>query len=84
MLRFKECISWCDELGIDYITSWLLSRENLMRSEAELEQYFKVLNELFEELVIDDIVDNYKIQFIIKLNTFFRSSYIHLFGNIIP
>ena len=35
-----------------------------MRSEAELEQYFKVLNELFEELVIDDIVDNYKIQFI--------------------
>ena len=64
MLRFKECISWCDELGIDYITSWLLSRENLMRSEAELEQYFKVLNELFEELVIDDIVDNYKIQFI--------------------
>ena len=50
--------------GIDYITSWLLSRENLMRSEEELEQYFKVLNELFEELVIDDIVDNYKIQFI--------------------
>ena len=24
MVRFKECLSWCDELGIDYVTSWLL------------------------------------------------------------
>ena len=29
MVRFKECLSWCDELGIDYVTSWLLSKENL-------------------------------------------------------
>jgi undecaprenyl pyrophosphate synthase len=30
MTRLKECIGWCDEVGIDYITSWLLSRENLI------------------------------------------------------
>ena len=64
MVRFKECLSWCDELGISYVTSWLLSRENLVRSEEELEPYFLVLNELFEELIIDDLVDNFKIQFI--------------------
>ena len=64
MVRFKECLSWCDELGIDYVTSWLLSKENLSRSEEELEPYFIVLNELFEELIIDDLVDNFKIQFI--------------------
>ncbi len=64
MVRFKECLSWCDELGIDYVTSWLLSKENLSRSEEELEPYFIVLNELFEELLIDDLVDNFKIQFI--------------------
>ena len=64
MVRFKECLSWCDELGIDYVTSWLLSKENLSRPEEELEQYFIVLNELFEELIIDDLVDNFKIQFI--------------------
>ncbi len=64
MVRFKECISWCDELGIDYVTSWLLSKENLSRPEEELEPYFIVLNELFEELIIDDLVDNFKIQFI--------------------
>ncbi len=64
MVRFKECLSWCDELGIDYVTSWLLSKENLTRPEEELEPYFIVLNELFEELIIDDLVDNFKIQFI--------------------
>ena len=40
MVRFKECLSWCDELGIDYVTSWLLSKENLSRPEEELEPYF--------------------------------------------
>ena len=64
MVRFKECISWCDELGITYLTSWLLSRENLLRPKEELEPYFIVLNELFEELIIDDLVDNFKIKFI--------------------
>ena len=64
MVRFKECLSWCDELGIDYVTSWLLSKENLSRPEEELEPYFIDLNELFEELLIDDLVDNFKIQFI--------------------
>ena len=28
MTRLKECIAWCDEVGIDYITSWLLSRRS--------------------------------------------------------
>ena len=64
MTRLKECIAWCDEVGIDYITSWLLSRENLSRPIDELGPYFQVLNELFEELLIDDVVDNFKIQFI--------------------
>ena len=42
----------------------MLSKENLSRPEEELEPYFIVLNELFEELIIDDLVDNFKIQFI--------------------
>ena len=64
MVRFKECLAWCDELGIDNITSWLLSKENLSRPEEELNSYYLVLNELFEELLIDDLVDNFKINFV--------------------
>ena len=62
MTRLKECIAWCDDVGIDYITSWLLSRENLARPKEELEPYFEILNELFEDLLIDDVVDNFKIE----------------------
>ena len=64
MTRLKECIAWCDDVGIDYITSWLLSRENLARPKEELEPYFEILNKLFEDLLIDDVVDNFKIEFI--------------------
>ena len=64
MTRLKECIAWCDDVGIDHITSWLLSRENLARPKEELEPYFEILNELFEDLLIDDVVDNFKIEFI--------------------
>ena len=53
MTRLKECIAWCDDVGIDYITSWLLSRENLARPKEELEPYFEILNELFEDLLIE-------------------------------
>jgi len=48
MVRFKECVSWCDELGIKHITSWLLSKENLSRPQEELEPYYKVVNERFD------------------------------------
>lgn len=68
MNRLKECIAWCDEVGIEYITSWLLSKENLGRPKEELEPYFAILNELFEELLIDDVVDNFKIEFIGSTN----------------
>ena len=64
MNRFKDCLAWCDNVGIEYITSWLLSRENLSRPKSELDPYFEVLNQLFEELLIDDVVDNFKVEFI--------------------
>ena len=64
MVRFKECLAWCDELGINHITSWLLSKENLSRPKEELDSYYLVLNELFKELLIDDLVDNFKINFV--------------------
>lgn len=64
MERLKDCLLWCDEAGIGHVTSWLLSRENLARPSEELGPYYEVLNELFEDLLIDDVVDNFKITFI--------------------
>lgn len=64
MKTFRECVMWCNEFDIEHLTSWLLSKENLERPREELDPYFKVLEELFKDLIIDDLFDNYKIQFI--------------------
>lgn len=34
--RIAHLLAWCDEVGIDYVTLWLLSTDNLNRPEAEL------------------------------------------------
>ena len=64
MKIFRECVAWCDEFNIKHITSWLLSKENLERPQEELAPYFKVLEELFRDLTIDDLFDNYRIRFV--------------------
>ena len=61
---FKECLSWCNELNINHITSWLLSKENLNRPNEELDPYYKVIEELFNDFTISDTFDNYKIRFV--------------------
>lgn len=50
MHRFEDFLDWNAELGVEAVTGWLLSRENLDRSAAELEPYFDVLVELFDRL----------------------------------
>ncbi|HSJ28147.1 MAG TPA: polyprenyl diphosphate synthase [Acidimicrobiia bacterium] len=50
MRRFEDFCDWSAELGIEAITGWLLSRENLDRPAEELDPYFEVLVELFERL----------------------------------
>lgn len=50
MRRFEDFVGWAEELGIEAITGWVLSKENLDRPEDELADYFDVLIELFGRL----------------------------------
>ncbi len=50
MRKFVELLDWVDELDIPALTCWLLSKENLQRPSEELEPYFDVLIELFDEI----------------------------------
>ncbi|MCH8612159.1 isoprenyl transferase [Arsenicicoccus dermatophilus] len=34
--RIEHLLTWCDEVGIEFVTLWLLSTDNLTRPEAEL------------------------------------------------
>jgi len=50
MARFNDFLDWSHELGVPVVTAWVLSRENLVRPESELNPYFEVLGEFFGEL----------------------------------
>ncbi len=50
MQKFVEFLHWSAELEIPAVTCWLLSKENLARPDEELEPYYEVLQELFEEI----------------------------------
>jgi len=50
MAKLEELLEWCAVLGINAVTAWVLSTENLRRPAAELNPYFEVLTELFERL----------------------------------
>lgn len=50
MVRFNDFLDWAHELGVPVVTAWVLSRENLVRSDTELRPYFEVLSEFFGEL----------------------------------
>lgn len=50
MRKFEEFLHWCEDLGIEAVTCWLLSTENLARPAHELEPYYDVLIELFDRI----------------------------------
>jgi short-chain Z-isoprenyl diphosphate synthase len=48
--RIKELLRWCDEAGIEHVTLWLLSTDNLSRSASELDPLLKIIDDLVGEL----------------------------------
>lgn len=50
MKKFVEFLGWAEDLEIPAVTCWLLSTENLSRPQEELEPYYDVLIDLFEEI----------------------------------
>jgi short-chain Z-isoprenyl diphosphate synthase len=50
MDKVVEFLGWCGEFEIPAVTGWLLSQDNLQRSDQELEPYYRVLRDLFDRL----------------------------------
>ena len=50
MDKFVEFLGWTSELGIDAVTGWLLSTQNLKRPAEELNELFEVFIEFFGRL----------------------------------
>lgn len=48
--KIAELLGWCDELGVDVATIYLLSTENLSRDAAELEELLQVIADVVDEI----------------------------------
>jgi short-chain Z-isoprenyl diphosphate synthase len=46
-----ELIEWCTEAGVEVVTLWLLSTENLSRPKAEVEPLLGIIEDTVKELV---------------------------------
>ena len=49
-LKIAELVGWCSDQGIEMVTVYLLSTENLRRDADELETLFEVITDVVEEL----------------------------------
>lgn len=68
MRKFETFLEWSADLGLEAITAWVLSTENLSRPPDELEPYFEVLIDLFERLPSTAGRHGYSVRFIGSLD----------------
>jgi short-chain Z-isoprenyl diphosphate synthase len=48
--KIAEFLEWCDEVGVQVVTLWLLSTDNLARPAAELEPLLRIIEDAVTEL----------------------------------
>ena len=51
--RSSKLLTWCDEVGVEVVTLWLLSTDNLNRPEGELGPLLGIIEEAVEDLAAD-------------------------------
>ncbi len=50
--KIFELLQWCQETGVEVVTLWLLSTDNLSRPAAELEPLLRIIEGTVRELVV--------------------------------
>ena len=51
--KIFELLDWCREAGVEVVTLWLLSTDNLTRPQAELEPLLKIIEDTVQGLVAE-------------------------------
>jgi short-chain Z-isoprenyl diphosphate synthase len=51
--KIFELLDWCRDAGVEVVTLWLLSTDNLTRPAGELEQLLKIIESTVRELVAE-------------------------------
>ena len=48
--KIRDLLGWCDDAGVDLVTLWLLSTDNLSRPETELAPLLRIIETLVSDL----------------------------------
>ncbi|WP_189208402.1 MULTISPECIES: isoprenyl transferase [Actinokineospora] len=48
--RIADLLGWCDEAGVEVVTLWLLSTDNLTRPASELAPLLEIIGDVVDEL----------------------------------
>lgn len=48
--KIVEFLGWCDEIDVDIVTLYVLSKENLARSAEEVEVLIEIISDLVEKI----------------------------------
>jgi short-chain Z-isoprenyl diphosphate synthase len=51
--RIANLLEWCDEVGVEHVTIWLLSTDNLSRPDDELKPLLNIITSVVDELAAD-------------------------------
>lgn len=51
--KIFELLRWCREVGVEVVTLWLLSTDNLTRPAAELDPLLRIIEDTVRRLVVD-------------------------------
>lgn len=49
-VKIAEMLGWCDELGVEVVTIYLLSTENLARDQQEIDELLQVIADVVDEI----------------------------------
>ncbi len=52
--HIANLLEWCTEAGVQHVTLWLLSTDNLSRPSAELDPLLQIIGRVADELSADD------------------------------
>ena len=48
--KIEEFLGWCDDVGVNHVTLWLLSTDNLNRPSEELEPLMTIIEETVQDM----------------------------------
>jgi short-chain Z-isoprenyl diphosphate synthase len=50
--KIADLLGWCEQSGVEVVTLWLLSTDNLSRPEEELEQLVSIIEDVVRDLMV--------------------------------